>query len=62
MTYSTAKRGTGKADEPPKPYKDFPLSPHAAGKWCKSIRDRLVYFGKNPSRCFHKPSGILQLG
>ena len=36
-----ARRATGR---PPKPYADFPLTPHPAGHWCKQIRDKTVYF------------------
>ena len=47
MTHSikSTKRGKSKVDRPPKPYKDFPLTPHNAGVWCKSILGRVHYFG-----------------
>lgn len=35
---------TRKAPQKPRP--DFPLFPHATGRWAKKVRGRLVYFGK----------------
>ena len=48
MSHCKKKQLKRKADNgrPPKPYDDFPLTPHPAGYWCKSIRGKVKYFGR----------------
>ncbi len=32
--------------KPAKPHKDFPLTPHPTGRWCKKVRGKVLFFGK----------------
>jgi integrase len=34
------------AEKPVKPHRDFPLTPHPRGYWCKKVLGKLHYFGK----------------
>ncbi len=42
MPNSTARRA---ASKPTKPRPDFPLFPHATGRWAKKVQGTLLYFG-----------------
>lgn len=46
MADSTKKTRRKKVSKPPKPYPEFPLTPHNGGSWMKKINGTIFYFGK----------------
>ena len=46
MANSITNRAGSKPPKTQKPHPDFPLFPHATGRWAKKVRGRFCFFGK----------------
>ncbi len=47
MANRSKKEAKNKSNpKPPKPYADYPLTPHPQGYWVKTINGKLHYFGR----------------
>ena len=42
---STHSSRKSRGDKPAKPSKDYPLTPHGNGQWCKKIKGKVWFFG-----------------
>ena len=49
MAQSTTGSETGKAPSN-KPWEGFPLTLHRTGQWCKKVRGKVYYFGRDANR------------
>jgi integrase len=53
--HSTQRKAERKRAKPKKPHPDFPLFPHATGRWAKKIKQKLHFFGP-----WEDPDGAMQ--
>ena len=51
MRKSTKSPLCGSLPKPAKPYAEFPLFPHATGRWGKKVRQRVHFFGRWGHQC-----------
>ncbi|HEV3143767.1 MAG TPA: tyrosine-type recombinase/integrase [Gemmataceae bacterium] len=45
---------SSKSADSRKPYPDFPLTKHQTGQWCKKVRGRIHYFGRDDKAALEK--------
>lgn len=54
MATLPSERMGDKSSRRNKPYPDFPLTLHPSGQWCKKVRRRIHYFGRDPDEALAK--------
>lgn len=54
MTDSKQNRARRRPSKQQKPYRDYPLSWHPSGQWCKRIKGTLYYFGSDAEKALER--------
>ncbi len=49
-----SRKPKSKPGKPKKPHKDFPLTPHPSGNWCKKVNGRIYYFGHDADEALQR--------
>ncbi len=44
--HNSTRRSRPRHHQDAKPHKDFPLTAHPSGRWCKTVKGKIIFFGK----------------